>query len=520
MEQSVSKTDKNSLQLDRFLKDLLSEKEIVDLEEKYKTINYLKAERKPVDLNEFIFSKDYIGLDKISPKQAKFLLALDDMNPETCKYREFVIVVGKGGGKDLCSALANLRFCYRLVIEGPPSDYAGASLGLPITVLNVATNAEQASSVYFETFKTLGRNIFKKLGCKVKTNEVEFPDKIFAVSGHSEAEGMEGYNLFSCVLDEIAAFKTERELKGRSLRAKQSAKYLYDMAKTSIRSRFPKTGKLILISYPRFAGDFILQKYEEGKLRDDVYTEFAKTWEFNPYVSEEDFVDEKQRDYVQYLAKYECRPPKAKEAYFQDEIKIRRIVDINLPNPYTDLDRLNNNFLGRNFYYYCGLDLAIRHDRAAFAMCHKDRGDIAVDILKVWSAPELGGEINFEDIRKFIFLLKDRNFAIKKVLVDTFQSADTIQILNHNNIPAENESADRGLKVYDTLKDVIYRGKLKCVNCKYTPLLIEELLGLSLINGRKVDHLSDGSKDVSDALALAVYAAATDNTAAGWVRYW
>ena len=436
-------------------------------------------------------------------------------------------ILNHNGGKDLISAIANLRFGYRLSIEGPPKDYTGIDLGLPITILNVAVNAEQANSVYFETFKTLGKNIFTRLGCKVLANEVEFPNKVIATSGHSEAEGMEGYNLFSCVLDEIAAFKTESELRGRSLRSRQSAKFLYDMARTSVRSRFPKTGKIILISYPRFEDDFILQKYEQGRLRKSVYIEFAKTWEFNPYSKEEDFAEEKEIDPKEHASKYCCSPPKAKDAYFSDEYRVRAIVDNKLPDPWIDDpdEVLDNSFFGKGFNYFIGLDLALRHDRAGLALCHREMKSpreytVFIDLLKIWKAPA-NGEINFEEIRKFIFRLKDRQFKINLLLTDSFQSADMKQILTKAQIPTENRfSCDKGKKVYDTLKDLINQGKLHCLNCRYTDLLVEEMLGLSLITNKKIDHPMGKSKDLSDAVALAVFADSLQVQSPAFCRNW
>jgi len=516
------------MNVESFIDGLLKSKELKEFEEKIKTVNANFLEKKPVDLDTFIFSKDYLGLEKISPKQAKLLIALDNLSVEDNPYKEYVVVVGKGGGKDLMISLANHRFAYRLALEGPPADYTGIDLGLPITILNVAVNAEQANSVYFETFKTVGKNIFKRLGCKVLAGEVQFPNNINVVSGHSEAEGMEGYNLFSCVLDEIAAFKTNAELRGKSLRSKQSADYLYNMAKSSVKSRFPKTGKIVMISYPRFESDFILQKYEEGLRRPDVYTEFAKTWEFNPYSNEEDFEDERKLDPKEWAAKYCCMPPKAKDAYFADENRVRAIVDSELHNPWAQgiVERLENSFFGKGLNYYIGLDLALKHDRAGLAMCHREFGEdkkdyyIIVDLLKTWEAPK-GGEIDFEDIRALIYLLKQRQFNIRMVLTDSFQSADMKQVLTKAQIPTENKySCDKGKKVYDTAKDLINRGKLKVVNCKYTNLLVEELLALSLITNKKIDHPMGGSKDLADATALAIFADSLQVASPAFCRNW
>lgn len=49
-------------------------------------------------------------------------------------------------------------------------------------------------------------------------------------------------------------------------------------------------------------------------------------------------------------------------------------------------------------------------------------------------------------------------------------------------------------------------------------LLIEELLQLSVVYGKKVDHPGGGSKDLSDAMAGAVFVAAqVKQMEAGWL---
>jgi len=513
-----------------FIDEVLKDPKIRELQEKYRSIGILTIEKTPVDLDTFLFDKEYLGIESVSPRQARLLLALDKMNPDDPELKkEFCLVVGKGGGKDFCISIANIRLAYRLSLEGPPSDYTGKTSHLPITLLNVAVNAEQANAVYFSTFSTLGKNIFKKLGCQVKQNEVIFPNNVIVVSGNSEAESQEGYNLFSCTLDEIAAFKTEAEMRGKSIRSHQSAKYLYDMAKSSITSRFPKTGKVMLISYPRFDGDFILQKYEEGLNNPNVYTEFAKTWEFNPYAKEEDFEDEKKRDFREWSAKYCCEPPKAKDAYFTDEQRVRNIVDLKLKDPYLpgDIDRLENSFFGQSYNYFLGLDLAIKGDRAGLALCHREVKDnreheVVIDLLRLWEAPP-NGEINFEEIRKFIFLLRDRRFLIKQCCVDSWQSWDLKQILTKNQIPTENKySCDKGRKVYDTYKDLVNQGKIRCCNCRYTNTLIEEMLGLGIIGNKKIDHCRPGTgKDISDSVALSVFASSLNmGASSAFCRNW
>ena len=102
-----------------------------------------------------------------------------------------------------------------------------------------------------------------------------------------------------------------------------------------------------------------------------------------------------------------------------------------------------------------------------------------------------------------IFELQKRDFTIDGITFDGWQSIDSIQILRDKGFECNVFSVDKDTAAYDTLKEQIYEGKLKCY--RYEPFL-EEMRRLELINGTKIAHPPHGgSKDVSDAVAGAVY---------------
>ena len=102
-----------------------------------------------------------------------------------------------------------------------------------------------------------------------------------------------------------------------------------------------------------------------------------------------------------------------------------------------------------------------------------------------------------------IFELRGRGFRIDRVTYDGWQSVDSIQILQKAGFKCETLSMDRDTKAYDTLKEKIYAGKVKCY--RYEPFL-QEMRRLELKEGVKVDHPPHiGSKDVTDAVAGAVF---------------
>lgn len=112
-------------------------------------------------------------------------------------------------------------------------------------------------------------------------------------------------------------------------------------------------------------------------------------------------------------------------------------------------------------------------------------------------------EISLEKSRQFIYYLYNNGFNIKEVSTDGFQSADTRQILKSSGFESELISLDRSPEGYITTRSCINEQRIALLQI---PELEEELVNLERDNqSGKIDHPSDGSKDVSDSLAGAIY---------------
>jgi hypothetical protein len=77
-------------------------------------------------------------------------------------------------------------------------------------------------------------------------------------------------------------------------------------------------------------------------------------------------------------------------------------------------------------------------------------------------------------------------------------TASRQQNIQKLGIEARLRSVDRDTAAYDLTKSAIYQGRLQAY---YRERVVAELKGLKLINGVKVDHEPNGSKDEADALA-------------------
>jgi hypothetical protein len=289
---------------------------------------------------------------------------------------------------------------------------------------------------------------------------------------------------------------------------------------SSGQSRFPKLAKVVYISYPRFRGDFITQKYEESQHEKTMYATKKATWEVNPTKSREMFEEEYRKNPDAAAAKYECNPPAATNKFFRNDKLIDHAFQVLIPvnqrtrSPVDDLGFLYPDVIfdhGKPAAVH--IDLALTSDRAGLCIGHMsdwsvrqtaDRQTlrqpiIFVDVLTSFSANELGvKELDPGMIEDYLIECRRRGLNIKLVTSDQFQSRYMLQNIQKLGIEARLRSVDRDTAAYDLTKSAIYQGRLQAY---YRERVVAELKGLKLINGVKVDHEPNGSKDEADALA-------------------
>jgi len=283
------------------INNLVTNSDFTELEKDLK--KKIGTSEKPIDLETFLYSKDYLGLEiTLSERQFEVLKAADCIDPSTAQYTEFVLEIGKGGGKDLLVILVFARIVYLLLCEVNPLAKFGLADFDTIDLLNVAISADQARDVFFIRFKNVVKNAgpkaYKQFGFDpikdILQSKVVFPKSIIAYSGHSKQESQEGKNYFLVVLDECSGFLMHK------------AQALYDVLRSSINTRFPHVGKLFLISYPRYKNDFVERFYNDAATREHVFRAKGSTWDFNPLRKKEDFLQDYEANYEKAKAMYEC----------------------------------------------------------------------------------------------------------------------------------------------------------------------------------------------------------------------
>lgn len=535
-----------------------------DFTDLYNAVSGTEFEEIPVDIETFVTSEEYLdmGQTPLSEFQYQAVRASTQIYKRETLHalygyekgeerwaqtrKECIFKIGKGGGKDFVSTIACAYVVYLLLCLKDPARYYGKPPGDTIDILNIAINAQQAQNVFFKGFKNrITRAPWFVSRYDLKGSQIDFDKNISVYSGHSERESWEGYNVLFVVLDEISGF--DHDTSGGPAKSK-TAQAIYDMYRASVTSRFPDFGKLVLLSFPRYKGDFISERYDkviahkevvkrqhsfvlkpddpnsptldiewdEDHIVEyefpDVFALSRPSWDFNPTKVVDDYMMDFLNDAVQALSRYACMPPDAEDAFFKDREKVEACFKSRDPM------RVDGTFADwfqadPTKKYYIHVDLARVQDRAAVSMAHVEKFQqsyiggrysnaepvVVVDLVKYWT-PTANQSIDFTDIREFVVALHKRGFDIGRVTFDRWESADMMEYMNSIGLRSERLSVAK--KHYTDLAIVVHEGRLSAPAIK---LAVDELLSLRLMPNDTVDHPRKGGKDVSDSICGAVF---------------
>jgi hypothetical protein len=525
------------------------------------------AER-PVDAKTFVEGEAYLGQPPLSQVQYDIVEAMSQIyrledvidllgDTEGRRYykkytkNEIILQLGKGSGKDFTSTVACAYIVYKLLCLKDPARYFGKPSGDAIDIINVAINAQQAKNVFFKGFKTkIERSPWFAGKFYAKADSVEFDHSITVYSGHSERESHEGLNLILAVLDEISGFASEVATGNDQ---GKTADNIYKAFRASVDSRFPDLGKVALLSFPRYPGDFISQRYDaviaekdivtrqhrfvmnpelpedqEGNYLDIEWDEdtvvsykypgmFAlkrPTWVVNPTRKIDDFKLAFFTDMGDAMQRCACVPTFSSDRFFRQEDKIRSAMSIR--NPLDQHRRFDPGFTpDPDKTYYVHADLAQKHDKCAVAIAHVDKWvniQIGKDYQQVmpivvvdavaWWEPKVEGPVNLSEVKQWIQNLRRLGFNIGMVSFDRWQSFDIQNELKQVGMRTETVSVAK--KHYEDMAMLVYEDRLVMPSID---LLFEELIELKIVKQNRVDHPRKSSKDLADAVCGAIFGA-------------
>ena len=506
----------------------------------------------PVDARTFVESKDFLGQPALSKIQYDIVESMaqiykqEDVERimgavEGRKYynkftkTEIIMALGKGSGKDFTSTVGVAYVVYKLLCLKDPARYYGKPPGDAIDIINIAINAQQAKNVFFKGFKNkIERSPWFAGRYYSKMDSIEFDKAITVYSGHSERESHEGLNLFMSILDEISGFGEN----ANNIELGKSGANIYKAFRGTVDSRFPDYGKVVLLSFTRYEGDFISKKYDESIAEKDVIERkhtfivnpdlpedypdntftieweedhitkykvphvFAlkrPTWEVNPTRSIDDFKIAFYTDPADAKMRFLCQPTVSSDAFFRNKEKLQNAMSIR--NPLDSSRRIEETWKPNpDKVYFVHADLAQRVDKCAVAVSHVERWVqvevmnqytqivplVVVDMIAWWE-PSKHGPVNLSDVKNWIINLRRRGVDLGLVTFDRWNSFDIQQELREVGIRSETLSV--GKKHYEDLAMLVYEDR---VVLPHIELLLQELTELKVVNDKKVDHPRKG----------------------------
>jgi hypothetical protein len=522
----------------------------------------------PVDAKTFVEGEAYLGQPPLSQIQYDIVEAmsqiykLEDLmdilgTEEGTRYykkytkNEVILQLGKGSGKDFVSTVACAYIVYKLLCLKDPARYFGKPSGDAIDIINVAINAQQAKNVFFKGFKSkIERSPWFAGKFYAKVDSIEFDNAITVYSGHSERESHEGLNLILAVLDEISGFAQETNTGNEQ---GKTADNIYKAFRASVDSRFPDLGKVALLSFPRYPGDFISQRYDDVIMDKEIITKTHKfimnpdlpedadgnsleiswdedtiinykypgmfaikrpTWVVNPTRKIDDFKLAFYTDLGDAMMRFACVPTYSSDAFFKQIEKVQNAMT--LRNPLDSNRRFDETFVpDPDKIYYVHADLAQKHDKCAVAIAHVDKW-VNIQVIKdyqqvapvvvvdavAWWEPKVEGPVNLSEVKQWIQNLRRLGFNLGMVSFDRWQSFDIQNELKQVGIRTETVSVAK--KHYEDMAMLVYEERLAMPSID---LLFEELTELKIMRNNRVDHPRKKSKDLADAVCGAVFGA-------------
>ena len=525
-------------------------------------------EETPVDAKTFVEGETFLGQPPLSDIQYSIVEAMSQIyrkedlveimgETEGSRYfdkytkNEIILQLGKGSGKDFVSTVACAYIVYKLLCLKDPARYFGKPSGDAIDLINVAINAQQAKNVFFKGFKSkIEKSPWFAGKYYAKADSVEFNKSITVYSGHSERESHEGLNLLLAVLDEISGFASEV---GTGNEQGKTAENIYKAFRGSVDSRFPDLGKVVLLSFPRYPGDYISEKYDDVILEKEIIERTHKfvlnpdlpdddpnnsleiswdedhiisykypgvfalkrpTWEVNPTRKIDDFKIAFYTDLGDAMMRFACVPIFASDAFFKQHEKVRACMTSR--NPVDTFKRFDESFKpDPTKKYYVHADLAQKHDKCAVAIAHVEKwvniqvinnyeqvAPIVVVDAVVWWEPKVEGPVNLSEVKQWIQNLRRIGFDIGMVSFDRWQSFDIQNELKQVGMRTDTVSVAK--KHYEDMAMLVYEERLVMPAIE---LLFDELTQLKIMKNDRVDHPRKKSKDLADAVCGAIFGA-------------
>lgn len=294
------------------------------------------------------------------------------------------------------------------------------------------------------------------------------------------------------------------------------SKILSDEEYAHFKEHGPPEGCLLVDVPDNFKIDF--EQDLEGSIRDICG---IATVAVSPFIQRRDKILEMRDDSIPVPFSAEFLDPSVGGRFLWD--RLVKVYEERLPGTGGAYEKVPKPILHPDALRHVHVDIGVTKDALGICMAHRwgeksverklpdgrvvsERAPLFWTDLVLRVVPPVGGEIYIPDIRTMILEFVRRGYPIAKVTSDSYQSVSLLQEIRKQGIPSEVLSVDKTMDPYQTLKLAIYEGRVRVYEYPYLFLELQKLqIDKSKPDKPKVDHPINFTKDVSDALAGAIY---------------
>lgn len=483
-----------------------------------------------LNARQILLLKTFYGLqlddDEISILESWFALDRVSINPSFhstgTTYQSLCIEAGRRGSKSFLAAIIGAYEFYRLCALRSPQKHYNIATSTAISIYCIATSATQTKRTIFSQIRGLLEHIpfIKRLVDKRKIiigeEEIKYPDKLLHIySGNSNSASQVGSSVICLLMDEVARFDEESKISSDDNES-NALKLWSNIGISGV--TFGKDAKRIAISSAWCEGDAIQILYNISKSSHGWLGFRLRSWDLNPIHA--------AKDNPVIQAEYQLDPRKAAlefegvrynrlYSFFNDDEIVRSFrghCSINLTTEVGSdkLVRINiSKVLPTTLLSSMHIDPAFVTDSFAIAFGHreiikKERYAI-IDGLLVWDN-NADQTVGITNVYNCIYQINSQR-PLSKITSDHY-NPETVQHLRNSGLNASvmNFSMGRQLELYDFFRKMLHENRVILpIDSLWSTKLKEELFGINLLKGKKIDHRKDGSKDIADAVVSVVW---------------
>jgi hypothetical protein len=425
-----------------------------------------------------------------------------------------VLEAGRRGSKSCVASVICVYEFYKLAHIPNPQRHYGIGANTPITLLVLATTAEQAKGTIYAQIAGLFKyvNYFKPLLDKklivIGAEEITYKQKQVSIkSGNSKSSSQVGYSIILLIMDEVARMEgSDSEDDNPSALSMWS-----NLGASGI--SFGSDARRIALSSAWFEGDPIQKLYAYAQT-DPTYVGFRlATWQLNPRYGRDNPIvaSAYNSDPRKAALEYEGIRAAAAAAFFETDEVVRcfsgdTVISVTYPLP-EQKQTLELVRVVPTFKLSCAyLDPAIVKDSYAFAFGRKElnlEGEqiYYVDGVLAWE-PSPEHKVSIVHVQECVKQVHAQR-RLHALGADHHNSAETVERFNLAGIQSTVYTATNPMQVaqYSFVRELMRTNRLVLPKAGlWRSKLQDELTRVQLIRGIKIDHVRDGSKDIADAV--------------------